>query len=350
MPEMSIPTTFSIDFVSGFTPVNDLISQVRARIYYKGGNRNGTWITDEFAEKLNKTLPYVPIVASYNAETEDFEGHIDQGNKKAYGVVPLNSNFRWEKGDDGKEYATTDVYLWTGYWPEAAKIVNKSQSMELNKNSIVGDWKVIGGEYYFVYQDGSYKGLCALGDVVMPCFENSAFYNLDEESRSFFENLNKINEKNPEGGSEEMGDTQENFEEKVDNSTEQYEAPVEEVEATVTTDEFGVLTETIETTRVDTMEDDTGYKSTVTEESKITVTCETPDQTDSGDQPTMYSAEEYDAKVNEIATLTTRISEFEIQVSTLKTEIENLSVYKATLIKKDKENIIEQFKRNFIFC
>ena len=58
--------------------------------------------------------------------------------------------------------------------------------MELDKNTISGDWKVINGDYYFVYQTGSFKGLCALGDAVLPCFENSAFFNLDEDSRSFF--------------------------------------------------------------------------------------------------------------------------------------------------------------------
>ncbi|MCI7336865.1 MAG: hypothetical protein MSH35_09150 [Lactobacillus amylovorus] len=40
---------------------NDVITKARCRIFYKYGNRNGTYITDEFAEKLVATLPYTPI-------------------------------------------------------------------------------------------------------------------------------------------------------------------------------------------------------------------------------------------------------------------------------------------------
>ena len=35
---------------------NDTISKGRCRIFYQGGNRNGTYITDEFAEKLLSTV------------------------------------------------------------------------------------------------------------------------------------------------------------------------------------------------------------------------------------------------------------------------------------------------------
>ena len=126
MNEMSIPTTFSIDFVGELEKVSELISKVGARVYYKGGNRNGTWITPDFAEKLNQTIFNVPIVGTYNPETEDFEDHQDLGNKKAYGFVPSHANLSWQKDEEsGKDYLVTDVYLWVGYWPEAAKIINK---------------------------------------------------------------------------------------------------------------------------------------------------------------------------------------------------------------------------------
>ena len=35
---------------------NDVLSKARCRIFYKYGNRNGTYITDEFAEKLIASL------------------------------------------------------------------------------------------------------------------------------------------------------------------------------------------------------------------------------------------------------------------------------------------------------
>ena len=250
MNEMSIPTTFSIDFVGELEKVSELISKVGARVYYKGGNRNGTWITPDFAEKLNQTIFNVPIVGTYNPETEDFEDHQDLGNKKAYGFVPSHANLSWQKDEEsGKDYLVTDVYLWVGYWPEAAKIINKSQSMELDKNTISGDWKVINGDYYFVYQTGSFKGLCALGDAVLPCFENSAFFNLDEDSRSFFQSINEMNEKNSGGEKmEEILKTEEvaqeeftapeNTEEVVVETTEEFVENASEPEVPAASEEF----------------------------------------------------------------------------------------------------------------
>lgn len=346
MKDMSVPTTFSIDFVGGLTKVNDLISKGRARIYYKYGNRNGTWISDEFAEKLNSTLAHVPIVGTYNAEIDDFEDHSDNGQKKAYGFVPNEANVAWEKDSSGKEYLAADVYLWTGYWPEAAKIINKPQSMEIQRETIVGDWKVVGGDYYFVYQSGAFKGLCALGNAVTPCFENSAFYSLDEESRSFFASLNEINRDNQEGGSQEMTD------EKID-------VVKEVVEETTETTEFEMVTETKteELTEVRTVEqiptEDGGMKIVETLEisESETETIETPEgqplpeEKEEETAPMMYSVEEYEARVSEISALNARIMEFEAQIASLKSEVESLSEYKVAAVRNEKLAVIETFKK-----
>ena len=40
---------------------NEISSIARARIIYKGQNRNATYITEEFAEKLLATVPYTPV-------------------------------------------------------------------------------------------------------------------------------------------------------------------------------------------------------------------------------------------------------------------------------------------------
>lgn len=351
MKDMSVPTTFSIDFVGGLTKVNDLISKVRARIYYKYGNRNGTWITDEFAEKLNQTLPHVPIVGTYDAENDDFTDHSDKGQKKAYGFVPNDPNISWEQDEEsGKDYLAADVYLWTGYWPEAAKIINKSQSMEILRESIVGDWKVVGGDYYFVYQSGSFKGLCALGDTVMPAFEKSAFYSLDEESRSFFASLNEINGEKEEGGNTMPEDV------KVDEFEAVVETPVVEetpVETPVVeefsteetqTEEFEKITDTTQIVVVSTTEVEGGFKSTTVEQSeRITIT-EYPEEEEE-EKVESYSAEDYNARVSEIESLNARIVEFEAKIANLTAEVERLSVYQVAAIKNEKLAVIENFKR-----
>jgi len=349
-----IPTTFSIDFVGKTEKINELTSKVRARIYYRGGNRNGTWITDEFAEKLNKSIPHVPIVASYNIETEDFEDHGDKGNKKAYGFVPTSPNFRWEIGNDGREYSSFDVILWSSYWPEASKIPNSSQSMELERSTIMGDWKVINGDYYFVYQEGSMKGLCALGTTTLPCFEDSAFYNLDEESRSFFQSINKINEKNLGGGNEEMDENTKVITEGEVTKFEVKDSEVIENNIQVETekvDEFGKIVETIdETTTLTRTNDSTGINETITitgtRESVIEYPDPQPEDNDGGEvMPIMYSIEEYNAKVEEINGLNSRIVEYKIKIQNLTSEIETLNSYKIIAVKNEKTTIIEQFKK-----
>jgi hypothetical protein len=54
---------------------NEISSKGRARIFYKGKNRNGTYITDEFAEKLVSTLPYTPVKGIWDEEKSDFLDH-----------------------------------------------------------------------------------------------------------------------------------------------------------------------------------------------------------------------------------------------------------------------------------
>lgn len=347
MNEMSIPTTFSIDFVGELEKVSELISKVGARVYYKGGNRNGTWITPDFAEKLNQTIFNVPIVGTYNPETEDFEDHQDLGNKKAYGFVPSHANLSWQKDEEsGKDYLVTDVYLWVGYWPEAAKIISKSQSMELDKNTISGDWKVINGDYYFVYQTGSFKGLCALGDAVLPCFENSAFFNLDEDSRSFFQSINEMNEKNSGGEKmEEILKTEEvaqeeftapeNTEEVVVETTEEFVENTSEPEAPAASEEFAegdIPTDNAAplVTR-DSLEIVERHQEVMqNEDGSVTNASTTVVQ--------MIDIETYYALQRENEELKTRIS-------TLEAENASLGEYKAIVVKQEKMSVIDSFKK-----
>jgi hypothetical protein len=53
--------------------------------------------------------------------------------------------------------------------------------MEIYTPSIKGDWKIISGKKYFVFSEGVFLGLQALGDSVEPCFEGAAFFSLYED-------------------------------------------------------------------------------------------------------------------------------------------------------------------------
>ena len=68
-------TTFSLSVYGDITSYNEVLSKARCRIFYKGANRNGTFITDEFAEQLISTLPYVPVKGIYDTMKDDFTDH-----------------------------------------------------------------------------------------------------------------------------------------------------------------------------------------------------------------------------------------------------------------------------------
>ena len=177
-------TKFSLSVYGEVTAFNEVLSKARCRIFYKYGNRNGTYITDEFAEQLISTLPYVPVKGIYDNVEDDFTDHgHERYEGRIYGIVPENPNFAWEThlDEDGveREYACTDVYLFTGiYKKEALDVISKAQSMELYADSIKGDWKFIDGKKYYVFTEGRFLGLQALGDKYEPCFEGAAFYTL----------------------------------------------------------------------------------------------------------------------------------------------------------------------------
>ena len=177
-------TTFSLSIYGNITDYNEVLSKARCRIFYTGANRNGTFITEEFAEKLISTLPYVPVKGIYDTMKDDYTDHgRERYEGRIYGIVPENPNFAWEKhlDVDGVErtYACTDVYLFTGlYKQEAFDIVGKSQSMELYVDSIEGEWQYINGKRFFVFTEGRFLGLQTLGEDYEPCFEGASFYTL----------------------------------------------------------------------------------------------------------------------------------------------------------------------------
>jgi len=205
-------TTFSLSIYGDITDYNEVLSKARCRIFYTGANRNGTFITQEFAEKLISTLPYVPIKGIYDSMKDDFTDHgRERYEGRIYGIVPENPNFAWEKHLDidgvEREYACTDVYLFTGlYKQEAIDIVGKSQSMELYADSIEGEWQYINGKRFFVFTEGRFLGLQALGEDYEPCFEGASFYTLVDSVKTLMNDLENTNifQKKKVGGEKYM--------------------------------------------------------------------------------------------------------------------------------------------------
>lgn len=202
---------FSATIYGDLTPYNEVLSLARCRIFYKGANRNGTYITDDFAEKLLSTVSYIPVKGIYDYTEGDYTDHgRNRYDGRIYGIVPENPNLQWEahEDEDGvlRTYACVDVLLFTGIYKEAKEIIGKSQSMELYAKSIDGDFQFINGKRYFVYTEGCFLGLQALGEETEPCFEGAAFYNLQKSFEKFFQQIEEYNLKSQEKDGGEIMD------------------------------------------------------------------------------------------------------------------------------------------------
>jgi hypothetical protein len=205
---------FPVEVYSLSDKYNDVLTKGRCRTFYKYLNRNGTYITDEFAEKLLSTLPYTPVKGIYDGYCGDYEDHgrrRDEG--RIYGIVPENYNLAWEEhlDEDGvmRTYACVDVLLFTAIYEEASQIIGKSQSMELYPPSIKGDWKDIDGKRAYFYDDACFLGLQVLGEDIEPCFEGASFFSLYESLQEIVKKLENVGstfqkEQNNTGGQEEM--------------------------------------------------------------------------------------------------------------------------------------------------
>ena len=191
---MSQITNFPITVYGKKEKFSDTMTRGRCRVFYKGHNRNGTYITNEFAKKLIASAPYTPVKGIY-----DVDDYTDHGKERTegriYGIIPAEPNFAWEKHEDenGKvrDYACFDVLYYTALYGEANEIAGKGQSMELYRNTLKGAWQYIEGKKAYVFSDGCFLGLQVLGDEVEPCFEGAGFYTQEESILAILEKYEK---------------------------------------------------------------------------------------------------------------------------------------------------------------
>ena len=207
LPHRSIATIDSPEFIN-LQPldINPLMSRCEIKVFYLGENRNGTFIKKEVAMEMAKTLRGAPIVGYYKEEKEDFADHghrmilDDEGIHfetltKPYGFVAPDSEVWFQKFEEQdafgnsiiREYLMTTGYLWTGQFEETQSVIDegKPQSMELDGESVTGEWALNDKGYeFFIINDAIVSKLCILGDDVEPCFEGASVtgtnYTLDE--------------------------------------------------------------------------------------------------------------------------------------------------------------------------
>ena len=195
-----------MEFIEG-TQVSPLVSHVKIKVCWVGDepNRNHTVIKKDVALEMGKKLGGSPIVGYYNKKEKDFEQHnreldFSDGDfkiietTKPYGFVPPEPKvwFQWfSDGGVKHEYLCTEGYVWTGAYPESARMVDKgnNQSMELNKENSPGYWTndVNSGQRIFIYNETLLEKLCALGEKYEPCFEGSSITSYSISGQEFEE-------------------------------------------------------------------------------------------------------------------------------------------------------------------
>ena len=212
----------SVVITSPMEPIasNSNIGRLNVGVFTKYGNRNGSYITDQIAEQLiaSATKGTTPVVGFFDPESKEWASHTGPTLASAYGYVEGFVGWQPFTDTDGetRDYAVFSVVLFTDYYNEANFVIGQNQSMELNINSIDGDWADINGQEYFVYTSAEILGLCIIGSHE-PCFSVSHFFEKkqDEYNTQYakFSSLladikARVEEanKNSEGGEHQMED------------------------------------------------------------------------------------------------------------------------------------------------
>ena len=188
-----VPASSLNPIVSGSTNCEN-IGRMNVGVFTRYGNRNGSYITDQYAEYLISTAPDRPVVGFFDRESQDWQGHVGPTLASAYGYVDYFVGWQPFTDSDGveREYAVFSVVLFSDYFEEARHILGKAQSMELDPNSIEGDWADIDDQEYFVYTTGKMAGFCILGDSKEPCFSASAFFEKEDTEKTQFEKFSSL--------------------------------------------------------------------------------------------------------------------------------------------------------------
>lgn len=224
MNELHKYATFSVDLLGTPNKINSVFSMGRARIFYKGINRNRSIIDDDVAEQLASTIPGTPVIGTYNYETNDFEGH--EENPSAFGFIPLDPHPTWVT-ENKKEYLEVDVVIWDGRFEEAQDILTneKHLSMELNPRTMKGTFERKGSTTYYRITYAEFAGITVLGDDVEPCFEDARFITAFSNMVSAYALYIEETQRKIEGGNDVMDNINEIVEPEVTT-----DAVVEEVE------------------------------------------------------------------------------------------------------------------------
>ena len=327
-----IPITFQAQIYQHSPMENSGFTACRARVFYTGLNRNGSYMDENFAKILIESASGCPVVGLWDTERQDFTDHSASDRKRAYGFIPENPNFAWESNYDydgvERQYASFDIVLWTKAFAEANEIITHPLSMELNPDTVNGEFKVINGEYCFYFTSAEMLGVCVLGYNVEPCFEGARFIDVEEVNE--FKRLFQLDKQQALLTYNNKGETSMENEEK-----EKDLSPVEEF-TQIRDDDIEV-----EPTQEFTEEQEQEQPQVQEEFSKV-------DEKDPEPEVEEISPEEQFAKtISELEKVNEdfkqKIDELENKISELEKMNFSLTEYKNNKVKQEKENLLENY-------
>ena len=328
-----IPITFQAQIYQHSPMENSGFTACRARVFYTGLNRNGSYMDENFAKILIESASGCPVVGLWDTERQDFTDHSASDRKRAYGFIPENPNFAWESNYDydgvERQYASFDIVLWTKAFAEANEIITHPLSMELNPDTVNGEFKVINGEYCFYFTSAEMLGVCVLGYNVEPCFEGARFINVEEVNE--FKRLFQLDKQQALLTYNNKGETSMENEEK-----EKDLSPVEEF-TQIRDDDIEV-----EPTQ-ETVEEQPEVQD---EFSKVN------EEKEPEPEPEEVNTEEQFAKtISELEKVNEdfkqKIDELENKISELEKMNFSLTEYKNNKVKQEKEKLLENYKEVF---
>jgi len=388
MMHQSIATISSPEFIN-LQPldINPLMSKCEIKVLYVGENRNHSYISEDVAKDMAKTLRGAPIVGYYKEDKEDFADHgeqvilDDEGVKfncltKPYGFVAPDAKVWFQDFEDTddfgnkitRKYLMTTGYLWTGQYEEAKRVIEKgnNQSMELDESSLDGHWStnVNNGMDFFIINDAIFSKLCILGEDVEPCFEgasitapqvSNSFSKVDDSFKQTLYTMMQDLKYALEGGKnmEEEVKTTEAVEEEVEN-TEAETVEAEETESSIETETTS--TEAEVETEPESEEKEEEEETTESEEENSEEEESETEEEAEGDAPSDYSENEEETSENEEEEsedkepldnsddVETKKKEYSLEeYEELKAKYDELVEFKKNVEMEKKQNLIDSF-------
>ena len=364
----SVATIDSPEFIN-LQPldINPLMSKCEIKVLYVGANRNHTFINQEVATEIGKTLRGAPIVGYYKNEKEDFSTHgekviiDDEGIKfecqtVPYGFVSPDAPVWFQNFEDTDDfgnvvvhkYLMTTGYLWTEQFPESSLPVNQGrpQSMQLSESSVQGRWETDPNTKmdFFIINDAIVQKICILGDDVEPCFEGASVtapnvstnFTLDDNFKhTLYSMMQDLRKALNEGGQQ-----MENLENTV---VETEEIVTPETEFTQVEEVAGNAVEAIEDNNIE----DTSISVDYANEDKKKKEDEDEEKSDSAEDSEDASDEEddddEDKKAKKYSLLETELDALKAKYNALENQYQELVAFKNEIDNQQKDALIDEF-------